>query len=113
MPSVGKMSRGICRSARTEPSAMAITTTRIVKGRRSANRTRFMFSEAIWDSGKNGKSFCPPTGRLGRQHQKEMLAPWRLSPSCFLFVSRFLDHFLMELLDLLPDQSQYLSALAR
>src|SRR5881396_2430977 len=42
MPNVGKISRGICRRARTEPSVTAITATTIVRGRRKAGWTRFI-----------------------------------------------------------------------
>src|SRR5579884_4305838 len=42
MPSVGKMSLGICCHESTETSATAITITMTVKGRRNANSGRFI-----------------------------------------------------------------------
>src|ERR1051326_3377989 len=42
IPSVGKMSLGICRQESTETSATAITITMMVKGRRNANSGRFI-----------------------------------------------------------------------
>src|SRR6266567_1851391 len=47
MPRVGKMSRGICRSATSDPNARAVTMTSTVKGRRSAGWTRFMRKHAL------------------------------------------------------------------
>src|SRR5207237_1210446 len=42
IPSVGKMSRGVSRTARREPSMMAATKTSAVKGRRMDGLTMFM-----------------------------------------------------------------------
>src|ERR1043166_7537680 len=42
IPKVGKMSRGICLSAMTEPSATAITAAMTVRGLRRAGWTRFI-----------------------------------------------------------------------
>src|SRR5438094_10150458 len=42
IPSVGKMSRGVSRTARREPSMMAATKTSTVKGRRMDGLTMFM-----------------------------------------------------------------------
>src|SRR5437868_5046067 len=44
MPSVGKISLGICRTASTAPSPSAITQTSTVRGRRNADCTRFIAS---------------------------------------------------------------------
>src|SRR5215472_612107 len=47
MPSVGKMSRGIVRRANVAPRTRPAITTRMVTGRRSANRTKFIDGERL------------------------------------------------------------------
>src|SRR5580765_8174201 len=47
IPSVGKISRGICFSPSTAPKAMPNMSTTTVKGRRSAARTKFMLEFGI------------------------------------------------------------------
>src|SRR5690242_19102974 len=70
MPRVGKISRGIWRTATSEPSANAATSTRIVNGRRRATRTRFIgraspfgsFPARFSDLGVEFPHLCPQHG---------------------------------------------------